>query len=325
MGDVGNAAVGAVNQALPAYGAVVGGGIAGIPGAIAGSSIADNALHGGLEGVDIKNRYRAGGAQLTEADYAEALRNSMNLPSQTATQQAELANQLRQQAAGTGPQADMNRALFQQALERNQQQMAGMAASQRGLNPALAQRQLMQNQASVGQQAAGQYGLLSNQSRLGAQAQLGNLLGQQRQQDVAQLGVLGGLQNQQNQIRSSNMLGAEGINAGVAAGNAQTNAGLLGGLMGGVGAGLQMLLSNGGQVPGKAMYGGDDPENDTVPAMLSPGEIVIPRSKAKDPEKAKEFIDHLMGQEKEEMSFAEVLKAHENLEKRMSKLEKSLK
>lgn len=37
----------------------------------------------------------------------------------------------------------------------------------------------------------------------------------------------------------------------------------------------------GGQVPGQAPYPGDHPGNDTVPAMLSPGEIVVPRSMAK--------------------------------------------
>ncbi|MFN6139460.1 MAG: hypothetical protein ACK480_13310, partial [Planctomycetota bacterium] len=36
---------------------------------------------------------------------------------------------------------------------------------------------------------------------------------------------------------------------------------------------------------------GDHPENDIVPAMLSPGEIVIPRSKAKDPKAAAKFAE----------------------------------
>lgn len=37
----------------------------------------------------------------------------------------------------------------------------------------------------------------------------------------------------------------------------------------------------GGQVPGQATVSGDSPKNDTVPAMLSPGELVIPRTMAK--------------------------------------------
>jgi hypothetical protein len=44
---------------------------------------------------------------------------------------------------------------------------------------------------------------------------------------------------------------------------------------------LCMLM--GGKVPGKAEVPGDSETNDTVPAMLSPGEIVIKRSKAESP------------------------------------------
>jgi hypothetical protein len=40
---------------------------------------------------------------------------------------------------------------------------------------------------------------------------------------------------------------------------------------------------NGGGVPGQANVAGDSPKNDTVPAMLSPGEYVVPRSQAKSP------------------------------------------
>jgi hypothetical protein len=53
----------------------------------------------------------------------------------------------------------------------------------------------------------------------------------------------------------------------------------------------------GGHVPGKAKVDGDSPKNDTVPAWLSPGEIVIPRSKVKDPEAAKRFIEETNAKE----------------------------
>lgn len=43
------------------------------------------------------------------------------------------------------------------------------------------------------------------------------------------------------------------------------------------------------KVPGKASHPGDTTKNDTVPAMLSPGEIIIPRSAASDPGKAAAF------------------------------------
>jgi hypothetical protein len=46
---------------------------------------------------------------------------------------------------------------------------------------------------------------------------------------------------------------------------------------------------DGGTIPGEAEHPGDHPENDTVDAKLSPGEIIIPRSKAKDPKEAAKF------------------------------------
>lgn len=43
------------------------------------------------------------------------------------------------------------------------------------------------------------------------------------------------------------------------------------------------------KVPGHPQVAGDSQKNDTVPAMLSPGEIIVPRSHANDPEKAAKF------------------------------------
>lgn len=40
-------------------------------------------------------------------------------------------------------------------------------------------------------------------------------------------------------------------------------------------------FSKGGKVPGQAVFGGDHPANDTVPALLSPGEVVLSRSQVK--------------------------------------------
>jgi hypothetical protein len=45
----------------------------------------------------------------------------------------------------------------------------------------------------------------------------------------------------------------------------------------GIGA-IGSLFSKGGVVPGQPVVKGDSPKNDIVPAQLSPGEIVIPRS-----------------------------------------------
>lgn len=49
----------------------------------------------------------------------------------------------------------------------------------------------------------------------------------------------------------------------------------------------------GGHVFGKAEEPGDSPKNDTVKALLSPGEIVIPRSHTVSKDLAKAYLDHL--------------------------------
>lgn len=55
-------------------------------------------------------------------------------------------------------------------------------------------------------------------------------------------------------------------------------------------------FKKGGPVPGKASVKGNSYDNDTVPAMLSPGEAVLPRSVTQSknaPQKAAEFMKHL--------------------------------
>lgn len=53
--------------------------------------------------------------------------------------------------------------------------------------------------------------------------------------------------------------------------------------------------SKGGKVNGKPKVKGDSLKNDTVPAMLSPGEIIIPRSHVGSPEKIASFLNGLLG------------------------------
>jgi len=53
------------------------------------------------------------------------------------------------------------------------------------------------------------------------------------------------------------------------------------------------MLSHGGVVPGKAPLPGDHPANDVIPARLSPGEVVVPRSAAGNPHALAAFIAHL--------------------------------
>ncbi len=60
--------------------------------------------------------------------------------------------------------------------------------------------------------------------------------------------------------------------------------------------------AHGAVVPGQAEVDGDSPKNDKVPAMLSPGEVVLPRSISHDPEKARRFVAHLSGKAPEQYS-----------------------
>ena len=54
----------------------------------------------------------------------------------------------------------------------------------------------------------------------------------------------------------------------------------------------------GGKVPGKAKVSGNSPKNDTVPTMLSPGEVVLPKTVSHDPEAAAQFVAKIMKSKK---------------------------
>lgn len=59
-------------------------------------------------------------------------------------------------------------------------------------------------------------------------------------------------------------------------------------------------FQSGGSVSGKASQKGDSLKNDTVPAFLSPGEIVLPRhitQSGNAPEKAKQFVEAIMAKQ----------------------------
>lgn len=302
------------------------------------------------------NDFKAQKADVASTDYNSALKQLMSQgalnpvnfeqSNQVSGQQNQLAQMLMAQAQGNGPSIAQNQ--LKQATDQNIQQNAGLLASQKGINPALAARQILNNQATMGQQAAGQGALLRAQEQLGAQGALGNALGTQRQQDIGQsLGQtqaglsqvqgLGGLQNQQNSVNVQNQNASDALNQKTAEDNAKRGGGLLGGLLGGVGSALtggalgpaltavSAAMADGGIIPGMAKVPGDSPMNDEVPIMASPGEIVIPRSAAKNPALAKDFIDALKNKSKleagEEPSFGHVLAAQRHMHGRLSALE----
>lgn len=260
----------------------------------------------GIFGVNNDFQANTGGQ-----DFGAAIRQQQQALGNAQAGQMSLAQALQQQASGAGP--NPAQAMLNQATDRNIKQNAGMIASQKSINPALAQRLIAQNAAQAGQEAAGQGALMGAQQQLSAQNQLGSVYGQ-----------MGGLANQAQGISQGALANANQTNAGVAAANQQANAQIMGGLLGAGGAILAKY--DGGKISGSAPVQGDHPANDTVPAMLSPGEIVVPRSAASNPKMAKEFIDKVMGgkaqetQAGDEVTYADVLAMQKQLHAMISKL-----
>lgn len=223
--------------------------------------------------------------------------------------QNTLAQALQQQMAGQGPNPAQLQ--YQGNVQNNIANAQGLIASQRGLNPALATKIGSNIGAKANQEAALASALLQQQQQLAATQNLGNLYGQMQQGNLAAQGGY-------NQMFQN----AQAIRSGAAARNAQAYGQMAGQVAGGLsGAGQQALTalgssgatqaamgSHGGKVTGKAKVKGDSPENDTVHALLSPGEIVIPRTAAEDPDKAKAFIDHLLkSEDKKTIGYGDVL------------------
>lgn len=87
--------------------------------------------------------------------------------------------------------------------------------------------------------------------------------------------------------------GPAGAAAGASAGSA------LGGAM----------FAHGGKVPGPEVVEGDDYANDVIPALLSAGEIVVPKSHASNPHDAAKFVANVQGAEGEEDLIGSLLSA----------------
>ena len=94
--------------------------------------------------------------------------------------------------------------------------------------------------------------------------------------------------------------------------------------------GFGLNMDVGGQVPGRAKVAGNSLKNDTVPAMLSAGEVVLPRTISHDPEAAAEFVRHINARKKMAAGgeapggYAKVLASHRDLHNRLSALEARL-
>jgi len=250
-------------------------------------------------------------------DYGNLASKGISDATNSYNQQQTLANMLMQQANGAGPNPALQQLKQQTAL--NNAQAAGLVASQKGINPALASMLASQNASNANQNAAGQAATLQAQQQLASQGGLANVLANMsssaNQRTALGIGAnqtMNSANQSQSQSNAANMAGLWDSIAGSATKS----------MTGGSGA-TPVGKAHGGMIPGSAPIPGDSPKNDTVPAMLSPGEIVVPRSKADDPQKAKAFIDELMGRgKKQKVSYNDILLAKRKLESVVSELQK---
>lgn len=205
-----------------------------------------------------------------------------------------------------------------------------------------AQQELAAQEALQKQQAT-----MANQALTGEQIQQG---GQANQNTAINAGVLGA--NQLNaQAQAANASNSNALLGGLLQAGGTALGTMFGGPVGGAVAGslfsskhgdtaqaspeyeggeipatsFSKHLLNGGAVEGKAKVDGDSLKNDTVPTMLSPGEVVLPRSvtQSANPEaKALEFMRHLDEEKKgNSKGYGKVLDAKKTLKDRIEHLE----
>lgn len=232
-------------------------------------------------------------------------------PAQAALAQntsANTANQAALMAGQRGSNQNVGLIARQAAMQGagNQQAAVGQEATLAAQQQIAAQQNLMQqqsNQANLATQQVGQQQNAVTGLNTAAQGLQGNLLGSI---------------NAQNTANVANTGQANSANSSIASTNANNSAGAIGGLLNSIGGAAKMAFAKGGtvpphisamasihhpgymaeggeagNVPGEPEVQGDSSKNDTVPAMLSPGEIVIPNhiTQAEDaPQKAAEFV-----------------------------------
>lgn len=242
-------------------------------------------------------------------------------------QQKALAEALGAQAAGAGPSLAQEQ--LKRATSQNIAQAAALAASQKGISPALAARQALQAGTMAQQESAGQAGLLKAQQQLASQQAYANLLAQQQSQALskqsmeqaaeeanarAQAQQTAGLMGALGTLGSA-YIGMQGKTPTPTSTTGPTPSQQISTLpqltMPQMGSSAvqtppPIALSEGGQVDGVSVDEGDSPLNDNVPAMLSPGEIVIPKSivESDNPgEMARKFVEKTLKQKPNNSGF----------------------
>lgn len=278
--------------------------------------------------LGLNNTFNAQQANLSENDFQNQIGGYFGQLQQDRNQNESFIKALQQRMAGNAPSVAQNQ--LNQTTGQNINRAAAMAASSKGVDPAIAAKMAIDAGANANQEAAGQAATLRANETTQAAGQLGQAIGNSTNANLNAFNTLTNANTAQNKNRIENLAQAQGINAKVEGQNVSGNQGILGGMMGGMGSAMSMfadggevddlsyaddalksaletkpvpekksggissllpmlaMLADGGLVPG------DSPKNDIVPARLSPGEIVLPRSVTQSPdaaEKAKSFVE----------------------------------
>lgn len=270
---------------------------------------------------------------------AQAMLNQ-NTGANVANQAALMASQ---RGASANPALVARNAAMQGA--NIQQNAIGQAAGLNAQQQLAAQNQLSGLYGNIGQEALGAQNantqLLGTAGSLQNAQNAGNVANYGMQQGINS-GVAGANANAVNKT-TGGLMG--GIGAGLTmlpmggAAAPAAGGGFSGAVAGGAGdAGIASAaplmiaykggeadLKDGGDVPGKAKYPGNDERNDVVPALLSKGEVVLPNSVTQSPDmekKATEFLKHLKG--KKDGGYDKVANAKKTLKERVEALEKCM-
>lgn len=243
-----------------------------------------------------------------------------------------LQRQLMAQTTGAAP--SLATAQLKAAQDRNLSQLMAAAQAQRGGNSALQQRQMMMQQGQAGRALAQDSATARLQEQAQAQQLLANTSQAQQGQDLAQVMQPGQLIAQGEKYRydadkarvdavkdqQANVLGntLKTVGRGIAAfytGGASEAA------LAAADAGKAQKMAEGGLVPGDEVVKGDSQANDVVPAQLSAGELVVPKSVVEQGEKAiSGFAKAVLAQHKirnnpndASKAFAAARKKHESV------------
>lgn len=256
---------------------------------------------------------KAPSLDMSKMDFRQAVQDRVK-PAREA--QLGLLADLERQTGGQGP--SLANAEMRAASNKNLAQLLAASAASKGV---VGHTAMLNQGAANARDLATAAGKARSQEIQGLQGLRGaTAVGQQGQdlQQIMQPGrLLAGAELQRynaDVARQQNVINAQRqMLAGVLSAGGQALSGSLGskspgpqtftstnpesvGMSYGAGDSNLMMAACGGVVPGYA-EGGDNPSNDTVPALLSPGEIVLPRSVTTHenaPTKAKTFVEALL-------------------------------